>query len=559
MNRANLSLRSCLGLGLAIVVAATVVGAVLLGGMTGEVDAAKKPKPAKPNIVFILSDDQRADDLQWMPKTEQLISAKGTVLSRVLAPFPLCCPARMSLMTGQYPHNHGVDGNFPPEGYYELPRKTQEKTLPVWLRKAGYQTSHIGKYLNGYGVKNQTEIPPGWSDWHGSIDQTSYDMFNYWVNDNGKVTKYGNDQWNEAVMEISRKVADRTLTDYNDLRYEVLQKLIIPFQGENSVFGDTSPDEHQVDQLANRAVDFVSKAAPKKAPFFLQFAPPAPHREDLPETAGYRGINPRVPERYLDEVKALEFPADRNPPSFDEADISDKPGPLAGFKPMAEQTNTPPISGLQQIDNYRRGRIGNLWALDDAVERLVETVEEAGELNNTIFIFHSDNGWMMGEHRIPGDKYVPFEESLIVPTVIRGPGWPAGKEVSALASNVDLARTILAATGAKANRTQDGIDLKPLAQGKVKKRKAILIEATRPLFVLPGFPYQWDVPYYGVRTERYKYVNWSYGEEELYDLQSDPYEMENRAADPAYTDTKAELLKLADRLRNCKGSACVAR
>lgn len=559
MNRANLNLRSCLGLGVASVVAMVVVGAVLLGGTTGEVDAAKKPKPAQPNIVFILSDDQRADDMQWMRNTNRLISAKGTVLSRLLAPFPLCCPARMSLMTGQYPHNHGVDGNFPPEGYYELPRKTQQKTLPVWLRKAGYQTSHIGKYLNGYGVKNQTEIPPGWSDWHGSIDQTSYDMFNYWVNDNGKVTKYGDDRWNEAVMDVSRKVADRQLTDYNDLRYEVLQNLIIPFQGENSIFGDTSPDGHQVDQLANRAVDFVSKAAPKEAPFFLQFAPPAPHREDLPETAGYRGINPRVPERYLEDVKALEFPADRNPPSFDEADISDKPGPLAGFKPMAEQRNTPPISGLQQIENYRRGRVGNLWALDDAVERLVEAVKKAGELDNTIFILHSDNGWMLGEHRMPGDKYVPFEESLIVPTVIRGPGWPAGKEVKALTSNVDLTRTILAASRAKANRIQDGIDLKPLAQGKVKKRKAVLIEATRALFVLPGFPYEWDVPYYGVRTDRYKYVNWSYGEEELYDLQADPYEMENRATDPAYAETKAELLKLANRLRKCKGSACVAR
>lgn len=559
MNRENLSLRPCLGLGLASLVAVLVAGLVLVAGMTGEVGAAKKPKPAKPNVVFILSDDQRADEMKWMPKTRELLGAKGTTLTRLLAPFPLCCPARMSLMTGQYTHNHGVDGNFPPEGYYELPRKAQQRTLPVWLKKAGYQTSHIGKYLNGYGVKSQTEIPPGWTDWHGTIDQTSYDMFNYWVNDNGKVTKYGDELWNEAVMGISRKVADRTLADYNALRFEILQNLIVPFQGEKSIFGVTKPDEHQVDQLADRAVEFVSKAARKKAPFFLQFAPPAPHREDLPENAGYRGINPRVPERYLEEVEALEFPADQNPPSFDEADISDKPGPLAGFKPLAEQVNTNPLNALQQIENYRRGRVGNLWALDDAVERLIETVRKAGELNNTIFIFHSDNGWMMGEHRITGDKYVPYEESLIVPTLIRGPGWPAGKDVSALTSNVDLTRTILNATGAKANRVQDGIDLKPLVRGKAKRRKAILIEATRPLFVLPGFPYEWDVPYYGVRTDRYKYVKWSSGGEELYDLNSDPYEMDNLASDPAYGQTKAELLKRANSLRKCKGSACVAR
>ena len=558
--------------------AAGIVALLLLGGLAGKAEAAKKGKPARPNVVFILSDDQRVDDLKWMPKTRRLLGRAGTTFENFLAPFPLCCPARMSILTGQYTHNHGVDGNFPPEGYYELPRSEQTRTLPVWLKKAGYRTAHVGKYLNGYGVRKPTEIPPGWSDWHGSIDQTSYDMFNYWVNDNGKVTKYGDNAWNEAIMEFSRRVANQEFPDYEAFRNYLFANIAVPFGGANGTFGTTSRKNHQVDELSNRAVGFVRKSARGKAPFFLQFAPPAPHREDLPENAGYRGINPRVPERYEQRVEDLEFPADlpggKNPPSFDEADISDKPGLLADFLPLAEyQTARPEISGLQAIENYRRGRVGNLWALDDAVARLVQTVKKAGELRNTIFIFHSDNGWLLGEHRILGDKYVPYEESLLVPTIVRGPGFPAGKKVEALGANVDLTRTILNAARVKPNRAQDGVDLKPLANGKAKRRSAMLIEATRALFVLPGFPLAWDVPYYGVRTDRFKYVNWCteadrvecgdgewpIGREELYDLKSDPYEMTNLASDPAWAAKKAELLALAERLRGCKGQGCVAR
>ena len=558
-----------LALGLATALCLTALSATAVD----QADAAKRTNP-RPNVVFILSDDQRTDDMKWMPKTRRLLGEAGSTFTRFMAPFPLCCPARMSVMTGQYPHNHGVDGNFPPEGYYGLSRKAQLNTLPVWLQRAGYRTSHIGKYLNGYGVLRNREIPPGWSDWHGTIDQTSYDMFNYWVNDNGTVTKYGDDAWNEAIMEFSRRVAAEEFTDYNALRFYLFVNLFQPFGGENGTFGTTSREDHQVDRLADRAVRFVEQSAPRRAPFFLQFAPPAPHREDLPENAGYRGINPRVPERYQEAVEALEFPASDNPPSFDEADISDKPGPLAEFPLLADyQTSMPVRDGEQMLDNYRRGRVGNLWALDDAVARLVAEVKEAGELRNTIFIFHSDNGWVLGEHRILGDKFVPYEESLLVPTIIRGPGWPSGRRVARMGTNVDLTRTILRAARVKAGRRQDGVDLQRMVEGRSKKRSAVLIEATKALFVRPGFPYPWDVPYFGVRTERFKYVNWCtetpftecedeswpIGREELYDLESDPYEMENLAADPAWAGRKAQLLGLASRLRDCKGQACVAR
>lgn len=565
MNGRTGSLR--IGMTSAFALAALTAVAVLIGMSARDADAAPK-KQSKPNVVVILTDDQRVDDMKWMPKTRRLLGAQGTTFSKFMAPFPLCCPARMSIMTGQYPHNHGLDGNFPPEGYLGLTRAEQMKTLPVWLRKAGYQTSHVGKYLNGYGSLNQTEVPVGWTDWHGSIDQTSYDMFNYWLNDNGKVSKYGDEDWNEAVMNFSRDVSNQVYPDWAGFQAGLLQTFIASGVTADGNFGTTSRKDHQVDQLARRAVGFIGEASRKKAPFFLHFAPPAPHREDVPEQVGYRGINPRVPARYEKKIEGLQF---SNLPSFDEADISDKPPLLSNFKPLGDMLANRPITGLQQIENYRRGRVGNLWALDDAVSGIVSELKKKGELENTLIIFHSDNGWLLGEHRIAGDKYVPYEESLLVPTLIRGPGWPKGKKVSALGSNVDLTKTILDATGAKANRTQDGIPLLPLARGKAKPRTAALMEATRSLFVKPGFPYAWDVPYFGVRTNRYKYVNWCSargvcedgqwvtGGEELYDLKTDPYEMENLASDPALVAKKAELLALAQSLRGCKGKACVVR
>lgn len=179
-----------------------------------------------------------------------------------------------------------------------------------------------------------------------------------------------------------------------------------------------------------------------------------------------------------------------------------------------------------------------------------------------MFVFTSDNGWLNGEHRIPGDKYLPYEESLKTPFVIAGPGVPKGRTVEGQVSNVDFAATILDAAGAtkKAGRTLDGISLLPVAKDPTKlPDRALLVEAPEPLFASPSMPQQWDQPYRGVRTANWKFVIWNKtGEEELYDLKNDPYELNNLALDPAYASVKAGLAAKLEQLNKCAGTDCSA-
>ena len=167
-----------------------------------------------------------------MPRTALLLgAAQGTTFTNSFVSFPLCCPSRATFLTGQYMHNHGVDGNGPPPngGYASL---DHTNTLPVWLQPAGYATGHVGKYLNGYGVDDPNRGPPGWTEWYGLLDGGTYRTYDYIMNRNGAVKRFG-----------------------------------------------TRPSDYQTDVIADDAVDFIDRRAPAAAPFFLTVAPIAPHRE----------------------------------------------------------------------------------------------------------------------------------------------------------------------------------------------------------------------------------------------------------------------------------------
>ena len=138
-----------------------------------------------------MTDDQRADDIGPMTKTRRLLGDAGVTFDRSYVNYPLCCPSRATFLTGQYAHNHGVRFNFSPIGGFYQSSSTRSNTLPVWLRRAGYSTHLLGKYLNEYGERNPREIPPGWTDWFGMVDPSTYGYFGYKVNDNGRVRTYG--------------------------------------------------------------------------------------------------------------------------------------------------------------------------------------------------------------------------------------------------------------------------------------------------------------------------------------------------------------------------------
>jgi N-acetylglucosamine-6-sulfatase len=213
---------------------------------------------------------------------------------------------------------------------------------------------------------------------------------------------------------------------------------------------------------------------------------------------------------------------------------------------------------IAQLQLDYEGRIGSLLAVDDHVKRLMKILKATHQDKNTLVVFVSDNGWMQGEHRIPGDKFLPYEESLRVPFILRGPGVPAGRTVKGQVSNIDFAATLLDVANARPGRTLDGVSLLPvLGNHKRQPNPIVEIEAPRPLFEQNVPVNAWDRPYKGVRTDRYTYVVYTEaGDEELYDRRKDPAQMNSVAADPAYAKVKARLAARLAKLDRCKGKSC---
>ena len=201
----------------------------------------------RPNVVVLMTDDQTYQDMAAMPRTRRLIGKAGARFTRSYVSYPLCCPSRATYLTGQYNHNNGVHTNTPPNGGVEA--LDAEHTLPVWLRAAGYRTSHIGKYLNGYGLRRKPDVPPGWTDWHGTIDKSTYQMYGYRMYENGAVNRYGN-------------------------------------------FDVEDPALYQTDVLREKAVASIEGTAPD-TPLFLSLMFVAPHGESVDPGSTDRAVHPR--------------------------------------------------------------------------------------------------------------------------------------------------------------------------------------------------------------------------------------------------------------------------
>lgn len=522
------------------------LAAILALAGSAEARPAAAAEDGRPNILVVMTDDMAATDVDVMPNVKRMLARKGTTFADAIDSFPLCCPARATFITGQYAHNHGVKGNFHPYGWYGM--KNRGNTLPAWLQDAGYRTALIGKWLNGYGARDaHGEVPKGFDIWRGLLDVSAYDYFNFVMNADGKLRTWGDAEFARNLVEFAEiEVIPGVFTVA-----DVLSKLTEVFgPAPYEYWGTERAKDYSPDVTAKVTEKIVRREAKRKDPFFIWWSVAAPHREDVSTTLmGRPGPDPRPPPRYADEVESLELP---QPPNFNEADLSDKPSNM--------QNAASPLTAekIEQLRLDYQGRVGSLLAVDDGVEDLIGTLRSTGQLRNTMIVFLSDNGWMQGEHRVDGDKFLPYEESLRVPLIIRGPGVPKGRTVKGQVSNIDFAPTLVDVAGAKAGRKMDGVSLMPTIRDPKRRPDRVLeIEALAPLFAGPIPINAWDRPYTGVRTDRYTYVVWTEtGEEELYDRKADPFQLQNVASDPAFAEIKADLAGKLDRLRDCAGRAC---
>jgi N-acetylglucosamine-6-sulfatase len=428
------------------------------------------PATAAPNVVVIETDDQRADDMVAMPRTRALMGAE---FANSFVSLSECCPSRATFLTGRYAHNHGVRASVPPFG--GLRALDGSETLAVWLRRAGYETGLVGKYLNGY---RGSIVPPGWTDFEGLLGRFTYRFYDYTVNANGTLE---------------------------------------------------SPPGYQTDDITERSLAFIR---PRPEPFLLWVNYVAPHIGRPRDLADPR-IGSTVPAvRHAGAFLGAPLPRS---PSFNEADVSDKPPGIRRRMPFKQWR----IRALAEI---HRQRLASPLAVDEGVGRIGDALREAGELEDTLLIFTSDNGFMLGEHRVAKGKVLPYEPSIRVPLLMRGPGIAPGVREE-LVWNGDLAATILDAAGASAPFPLDGASLlRPLPD------RAILLEGP-PERGTNGMPL-----FTGIRTERWKYVEYVRGAAELYDLRDDPGELHNLAR--SARGVRERLARRLERLRVCAGAGC---
>jgi N-acetylglucosamine-6-sulfatase len=472
---------------LALLAAAAVLvpGATVAAGAEGAQTTAVQ---ASPNVVVIMTDDQTVESLRVMTNVRRLLRDRGASFANSFVTYALCCPSRATFLTGQYAHNHGVMGNAPPSGGYA--KLDHTNTLPVWLQQAGYYTAHLGKYLNGYGRTDPTEIPPGYNEWRGSVDPSTYRFYGYTLNENGRLTTY-----------------ERA---------------------------------YQTDVYARKAVNIINRRAPQAQPFFLWVAFLAPHSGGPREPDDPAGQATPVPApRHRNDFASAPLP---RPPGFNERNVSDKP---VGIR------NRPLLSAdrIRKIrENYQQ-RLESLLAVDEAVARIVAALRSKGELSNTLIVFTSDNGFFHGEHRVPSGKVLPYEPSIRVPLIMRGPGIPAGLRLSQRVANIDLAPTIVDAAGATSGRVMDGRSLLPvIASPGMSLNRDLLVERG------PG-----QGTFTALRAPNYLYAEYGNGEQELYDLARDPYQLTSRHADSAYAAIEADLAERLAHLRACSGLTCRTR
>jgi arylsulfatase A-like enzyme len=461
-------------------------------------------EPPKPNILFIVTDDQRAiDTMHSMPNTLKWFRDGGVMnggsvidpgieFGEGYATTPLCCPARSSILTGKYAHNHGVRNNDESAAIGGSKTETQVQSM---LKAEGYRTGIAGKYLN---------------DWNPYLAPPNFDR--YWIG--AGYYSYFN---NNGTIEC--KLPSDTSCTYNTT------------------------------YLENKALEFINdgeaNGTADSQPWFLYLAPWAPHQEGGypfsampgPATSYNPPAPPSVPSR---SEGPQSDPRSTNP-------IEDKPTNVQNYKQSATiLAGTEPNNGGLRDQSLR-----SLKALDDSIDRLFQRLKETGEERDTLAVFISDNGLQWREHGIAANeistspdnptaacptapcglsaKAHPYTESIKVPMLLR---WPANTSVvqswtdsSRYVANIDLAPTALAAAGHSIPSDVDGRSLLDHSQ----ERNEILTEnwvggsgmwaSLRGRTTSPNRYYHY-IEHYAVegRTVTFR---------EYYDLASDPWELNN--------------------------------
>lgn len=432
-----------------------------------------------PNVILLIFDDMTFEQLQRMPQLMKLANT-GVNFFNAFVSTAICQVARMTFLSGQYSHNHGLIDNSLTG--YPIDHTT---LLPARLQAAGYQTCHVGKYLNSWNIANP--IPAGWSDWH-HINPQQY--LGYSINDNGVTT---------------------------------------------------TPPDYNTTITTNRAVAFINAAT---QPFFLQVGYMAPHF-DSPSVDFLNA----TPDKSYSGVVPTSKLAPRNP------NFNVQMGTPPAYMAHAAMDS----AKILEVDAFWRGSTEVLFSADQAIKAIMAALASKP---NTVVIVTSDNGYFRGEGRDPAQKVAPYLNDVRIPLIIAGPSnlVAQGKVSTQITCHVDIAPTIFALSGATPGRPVDGVSLTPLLSNPnaAALRNYLLLEWRGSV---PGAGTGWglDVPHCRtLLSPSFSYTSYdATGEEELYDLVADPFQLTNLAGVAAYAGKRANMAAQLAALQACAGAACV--
>ncbi|KAK8077180.1 arylsulfatase precursor [Apiospora saccharicola] len=482
-----------------VAVAPVLLGLTGLACAQGQSQAGNGPAndPAKaktkPNFIFIITDDQdlRLGSLEYQPMVQKHLADQGTTFSKHHCTISICCPSRVSLLTGRAAHNTNVtDVAMPYGGYPKFASEGwNDKYLPVWLQEAGYNTYYTGKLMNGFSTKTYNDpFPKGWTGTDFFVDPNTYVYYN--------------------VSMQRNKEEPRLLTG-----------------------------QYSTDLAASSALSFLDEALADGAaqkPFFLGVAPIGPHSET------WQGrFNAPVPaDRHKDLFPGLKVP--RNPNFNPEV-----PSGGGWIKTLDRQNQTV----VDYHDDFYRKRIQALQAVDELVDSIVKRLEAgpADVLANTYLIYTSDNGFHVGQHRLPPGKTCSIEEDINVPFVIRGPGIPAGAQWALPTSHTDIVPTLFELAGIPLQEEFDGVPM-PVTEtaqqneqsDAARKSEHVNVEFWGDAIAEGDYPGTGsgisgisgvNGTYKALRLlgDGYdlSYTVWCTNEHELYDLKADPWQINN--------------------------------
>lgn len=468
----------------------------------------------KPNIFFFLADDMDSSLLKHMPNTRRQIFDKGATFDNYFTNISLCCPARASLFTGKYAHNTGIMSNGYPDGFHGFHVGDEKKnTFAVWLQERGYDTALLGKYLNEYPYVDSKRskgvsprfVPNGWTDWVVPV-KGQFVGDNYVLNENGSLKQY------------------------------------------------SRPKDHLSDLMARRAISMIKDNRDDKG-LMIKYSYYGPH---IPEPASPKERANKALKRNIAKIR---YPRTQ---AFNEADVSDKRSGIRNQKKLSKKD-------IRDIDRTYRDRILSVKTMDRHIGMLIRSLKKTGQLDNTYIIFTSDNGYHLGDHRMKEGKNSPYDTDISLPLGIRGPGIKPGTTIDEITGNIDIAPTIADMAGARMSSDIDGESLLPLARGEDVEQwreyffvqRGMLSRYNLSPTTEPGAKGQYEeerrlLGFGAVVSDDARYIEYSNGGRELYDIQRDPYQVDNLLADADLAATariEQERLRLSLVLRSLKDCA----